>query len=112
MSDRADLMRVALGEAPADLLVTGATVVNVYTGELLPWDVAVAGERVAAVAPDLSALAGPETERLDARGRVLVPGFIDGHTHVDSLATIPELLREAIPRLLHVKSQQFVPVLL
>ncbi len=98
MSDRAALVRVALGEAFADLLVTGATVVNVYTGELLRWDVAVAGERVAAVAPDLSALAGPETERLDARGRVLVPGFIDGHTHVDSFVTIPELLREAIPR--------------
>lgn len=98
MSDRAALMRVALGEAPADVLVTGATVVNVYTGELLRWDVAVAGERVAAVAPDLSALAGPGTERLDARGRVVVPGFIDGHTHVDSLVTIPELLREAIPR--------------
>lgn len=31
MSDRAPLMRVALGEAPADLLVTGGTVLNVYT---------------------------------------------------------------------------------
>jgi adenine deaminase len=91
-------MQVALGDAPADLLVTGGIVVNVYTAELCRWDVAVAGERIAAVGPDLSALAGPGTERLDARGRVLVPGFIDGHTHADSLVTIPELLREAIPR--------------
>ena len=97
-TDAAHLVRVALGQAPADLLVTGAMVVSVYTDELLRWDVAVAGERVAAVGPDLSALAGPETERLELTGRVLVPGFIDGHTHLDTLVTIPELLREAIPR--------------
>ncbi len=98
MTDRAHLMRVALGEAPADLLVTGATVLDVYTEEWLRSDVAVAGERVAAVGPDLSALAGPATLRLEATGRILVPGLIDGHTHADSLVTIPELLREAIPR--------------
>ncbi|MBI3458556.1 MAG: adenine deaminase, partial [Candidatus Rokubacteria bacterium] len=98
MTDRTGLMRVALGEAPADLLVTGGSVVNVYTAEVLRWDVAVVGARIAAVGSDLSGLAGPATERLDARGYVLVPGFIDGHTHLDTLATIPELLREAIPR--------------
>jgi adenine deaminase len=98
VTDRAHLMRVALGEAPADLLVSGGTVLNVYTEEWLRADVAVAGERVAAVRPDLAALAGPDTERVDAAGRVVVPGFIDGHTHADALVTVPELLREAIPR--------------
>jgi adenine deaminase len=97
-TDRVRLIEVALGQAPADLLVTGATVVNVYTGEVLRWDVAVAGERVAAVGPDLADLAGPGTERIAADGRVLVPGFIDGHTHQDALTSIPEFLREAIPR--------------
>jgi len=91
-------MRVALGEAPADLLVSGGTLLDVYTEEWLRWDVAVAGERVAAIGPDLAALGGPETERVDASGRVVVPGFIDGHTHADAFVTIPELLREAIPR--------------
>lgn len=98
MTDRARLVRVALGQSPADLLVTGGQVVNVYTGEILPWDVAVAGERIAAVGPDLGSLAGPATERIEARGRVVVPGFIDGHTHADVFVSIPELLREAIPR--------------
>jgi len=98
VSDRARLMRVALGQAPADLLVAGAHVVNVYTGEVVRWDVAVAGERIAAVGPDLSGVAGPATTRLDVRGRILVPGFIDGHTHLDILVTLPEFLREAIPR--------------
>jgi adenine deaminase len=98
VADRAHLMRVALGEAPADLLVTGGTVLNVYTEEWLRVDVAVAGERIAAVRPDLAGLAGPDTERLDATGQVVVPGFVEGHTHADQLVTVPEFLREAIPR--------------
>ena len=72
--------------------------VNVYTGEVVRWDVAVADGRIAAVGPDLATLAGPATERLDVRGKVLVPGFLDGHTHLDVLVTLPALLREAIPR--------------
>ena len=36
MSDRVQLRRVALGEAPADLLVTGGTVLNVYTFQAIP----------------------------------------------------------------------------
>jgi adenine deaminase len=89
---------VALGAAPADLLVEGGQVVNVYTGEVLRWDVAAAGGRIAAVGPDLAHLAGPGTVRVDARGRIVVPGFIDGHTHLDVLVSLPELLREAVPR--------------
>jgi adenine deaminase len=89
---------VALGTTPPDLLVVGGDVLNVYTGEVVRWDVAVADGRVAAVGPDLSALSGPTTERLDAGGKVVVPGFLDGHTHLDVLVALPELLREAIPR--------------
>jgi adenine deaminase len=92
------LLAVALGEAPADLVITGGEVVNVYTGEVVRADVAVAEGRVAAVGPGLEALAGPATARIEARGRVLVPGFVDGHTHLDVLVALPELLREAIPR--------------
>jgi adenine deaminase len=95
---RRHLLEVAVGRAPADLLVTGADVVNVYTGEVVRWDVAVAAGRVAAVGGDLGGLAGPSTLFLDARGKVLVPGFLDGHTHLDVFVAVPELLREAIPR--------------
>jgi adenine deaminase len=95
---RRRLVEVGLGAAPPDLLVTGAEVVNVYTGEIVRWDVAVADGRVAAVGPDLADTAGPQTERLDARGKVLVPGFFDAHTHLDTFVAVPELLREAIPR--------------
>ncbi len=70
---RGRLLGVALGAAPAALLAVGGDVVNVYTGEVVRWDVAVADGRIAAVGPDLASLAGPATERLDVRGKVLVP---------------------------------------
>ena len=85
-------MRVALGELPPDLLLRGGVVVNVYTGECLDgWEVAVAGDRIAAVGPPGSGVLGPATRLLDAGGKVIVPGFIDGHTHMDNLL-LPEAL--------------------
>jgi adenine deaminase len=95
---RRRLVEVGLGTAAPDLLVVGAEVVNVYTGEVVRWDVAVADGRVAAVGPDLAGTASAETDCIDARGKVLVPGFFDAHTHLDTFVALPELLREAIPR--------------
>ena len=87
-------MRVALGEEKADLFVRGGTVVNVYSGELIPANVAVLGERVAYVGPSEEAV-GPETEVLDARGLYVSPGWIEPHTHA-YLFYNPASLAEAI----------------
>ena len=48
-------------------------------GVLPAGDVLVAEGKIAAVAPKLEATAGTET--IDANGRVLMPGFVDCHTH-------------------------------
>ena len=87
-------MRVALGEEKADLFVRGGTVVNVYSGELIPANVAVLGERVAYVGPSEEAV-GPETEVLDARGLYVSPGWIEPHTHAYVFYN-PASLAEAI----------------
>ncbi|MDR5675382.1 MAG: adenine deaminase, partial [Armatimonadota bacterium] len=80
---RVELMRVAQGQEPADLVVTGGVLLDVYTGELLgDWIVAVKGERVAYVGPWLDGLVGSDTQVLDARGQVVVPGLVDAHTHL------------------------------
>jgi adenine deaminase len=87
-------MRVALGEEKADLFVRGGTVVNVYSGELIPANVAVLGERIAYVGPSEEAV-GPETGVLDARGLYVSPGWIEPHTHA-YLFYNPASLAEAI----------------
>lgn len=80
---RVELMRVAQGQEPADLVVTGGVLLDVYTGERLgDWIVAVKGERVAYVGPWLDGLVGSDTQVLDARGQVVVPGLVDAHTHL------------------------------
>ena len=87
-------MRVALGQEKADLLVRGGTVVNVYSGELVPANVAVLGERVAYVGPSEAAV-GPETEVVDARSLYVAPGWIEPHSHA-YLYYNPESLAEAV----------------
>lgn len=77
------LMDVALGKEKADLAVVNTTLVNVYTGELLPnYSVVVKGERIAYVGPKPNAGIGPATQVIDGAGKVLIPGLIDAHTHL------------------------------
>jgi adenine deaminase len=85
-AERRDLTRVARGEAPASLYVRGGTLLNVYTGELYPANVAVLGERIAYVGARDDML-GARTRVLDVTGRVLVPGYIDPHVHPAHLVT-------------------------
>ena len=76
------LLDAAAAARPADLVVTGGRLVNVFTEEIYPADVAVAGERIVAVG-DVSEYVGEGTIIVDAAGRHLVPGLIDGHIHLE-----------------------------
>src|SRR5687768_5879163 len=73
----------APGAAPT-LLVTGGTVVTLDGQGTVIADgaVAIAGNRIVAVGP-AAELAGryPAAERIDARGRVVMPGLINAHGH-------------------------------
>jgi adenine deaminase len=96
--DSAQLMQVALGERKADLVVVGGRLLNVYTGELLEdMAVSVAGSWIAHVGPDEGHTIGPKTEVIDATGKVLIPGLIDGHTHLAWLYCVDEFLKHALP---------------
>jgi adenine deaminase len=77
---RRDLIDVALGKEPADLVVEGGTLVNVATAEIYPADVAVKGQRIAAVG-DVGYTKGESTTVVDAEGRYLTPGLVDAHLH-------------------------------
>jgi len=94
--ERRRLTAVARGEAPADLYLRGATLLNVYTGELYPANVAVKGERIAYVGRSVEMI-GKQTQVLDLHGRVLTPGYIDPHVHPANLVTPSALARHVLP---------------
>ncbi|MDL2294795.1 amidohydrolase family protein [Ruminococcaceae bacterium OttesenSCG-928-D13] len=74
------LVRAGKGEIPAHRVVLGGTLINVMTSEVYPADVAIYGDTIVAVG-DVSMHIGPETEKIDATGKYLAPGLIDGHIH-------------------------------
>ena len=96
VAERRRLTAVARGERAADLFVRGGTLLNVYTGELYPAHVAIAGERVAYVGLR-DDMVGPRTQHVDAAGRLLVPGYIDPHVHPAHMITPAALARHVLP---------------
>lgn len=96
---RAELIRVALGDAPASMVLQNGTVVNVVTKELVRADVIVAGDRIAAVGPAAQYLITDATEVLDCTDRYVAPGLVDPHVHVESSnLALTELARAIVPR--------------
>ncbi len=93
------LVFTALGKEKADLVVKNATLVNVYSGEILEGiDVAVKGDRIALVGKADHTI-GDKTKVIDAEGRYLCPGFLDGHVHIESsMVTVAEFARGVLPR--------------
>lgn len=77
---RRELIDVAMGRTPADLVIENGTLVNVSTAELYEAGVAVTGSRIAAVG-DVAYTKGPDTRVIDASGLHISPGLVDGHLH-------------------------------
>ena len=77
------LHQVAMGKVPADLVIKNGQIVNVFTSEIYPGGVAVAGDKIAAVG-DVDYAIGENTTVIDAGGKYITPGFIDGHIHPES----------------------------
>jgi adenine deaminase len=84
-------VRVARGQEPADLVVRGGRVVDVLTQQVRPADVAIVGDRIAAVG---DGLAGYEV--VEAAGRYVAPGFIDAHVHIESSMVAPGRFADAV----------------
>jgi adenine deaminase len=84
------LMNVATGKEKADLVIRNARLVNVYSNEILPGStIAVKGEKIAFVGLDGKHTIGAKTNVIDAAGKVVIPGLIDAHTHLDTPVVLP-----------------------
>ncbi len=92
-----DLQRflaIARADEPADLVLRNGRVVDVFTGEVLETDVALAGGRIAGLGPGYAG-----REEADLAGRFVAPGLIDAHVHVESAMVPPrEFARAVVPR--------------
>lgn len=94
MSDLEQRIAVARGETPADIVLKGGMIFDLMTGELIQGDVAIVGDRIAGVYESYEG-----KREIDVTGKVIVPGFIDTHLHIESSLVTPfEFDRCVLPR--------------
>ena len=87
-----DIVEVATGRKKADLVLKNATYVNVFSNELCHGDIAVARGQIVG----MGSYEG-ETE-VDVSGKIVCPGFIDAHIHLESSLVSPkEFARAVLP---------------
>ncbi len=92
------LLRTALGSDPADMVIKNGTLMDVYTGRLLPHrSVAIRDKWIAYVGPDAEHTISKNTRVIDAGRRLICPGYIDAHTHLATYWDISDFLAYAIP---------------
>ncbi len=70
----------------ADTILAGVKMLNVFTGEVVTTNVALGGERVVGIGLQYR----QAQEIFDLSGRYLLPGFIEGHIHIESSLLTPE----------------------
>jgi adenine deaminase len=92
LRDRA--VRAARGHEPFDVLLTGADIADVATGEFRPADVGLVGPLIASVHPSGSHSDARECVALD--GQTIAPGLIDSHLHIESSMVTPRRYAEVV----------------
>lgn len=90
-------IRAGRGIIPGHTVVQGGNLVNVMSSEIYPADVAIYEDMIVAVG-NVSDYIGPETKIIDATGKYLVPGLIDGHIHSEcSKLSITSFAKAVVP---------------
>ncbi|MEM2896575.1 MAG: amidohydrolase family protein, partial [Candidatus Bathyarchaeia archaeon] len=93
-----ELMSVCLGKSFADVAIVGGELVNVNTGEIYQADVAIKNERIAFVG-NAERLIGPKTQKINAYGKYIIPGFIDAHIHFESsMMSVTHFANAVLPK--------------
>jgi adenine deaminase len=90
----ADLISVARGDMPGDLLISNAKIVNVFSGEIESGNVIIYKGRIAGIGDYTKA-----KKIIDVDGKYLAPGLINGHTHIESsMLDIGQYARAVVSR--------------
>lgn len=73
-----------VGREPADIVLKGGRFFDLVTGELISSDIAICGDTVVGTCGNYSG-----REEIDITGKIVVPGFIDTHLHIESSLVTP-----------------------
>jgi len=92
MKNLQNKLAAARGDQLCDIVIENAKIVNVFSSEIIESSVGITGETIVGIGN----YEGEKT--IDAKGAFLVPGFVEGHIHVEStLLTIPEFAKSVFP---------------
>ncbi|MCW5711681.1 adenine deaminase [Shinella sp.] len=84
MTDLERFIDQGTGREPADIVLKGGQFFDLVTGDLLASDIAISGDRIVGTCGDYEG-----REEIDISGRIVVPGFIDTHLHIESSLVTP-----------------------
>ena len=91
--EREKLIEIARGDKPAAVLLKNARLVNVFTGEIWPTDIAIRRSRIVGLGEGYEA-----EQEIDLDGKYVAPGYIDAHVHIESAMVTPrEFARAVLP---------------
>jgi adenine deaminase len=89
----AKIIKAARGDKKADLLLKNGKIINVFSGEIYPNDVAIYKDMIVGIGEGYSA-----DKEIDISDCYLSPGFIDGHIHLESsMVKISEFAKTVVP---------------
>ncbi len=92
-NDKARQIKAAMRQEQAELVLKNASFVNVFTKELMTGDIAITDGVIVGICEDYSGM-----KELDMQGKVVCPGLIDGHIHLESAAVLPvEFAKAVVP---------------
>lgn len=95
-SELQHVLATARGDAEIDLLIHNVKILDLVNGSVTESAIAIAGKTIAGIG--LEYLDQPAKSRFDAQGATAVPGFIDGHLHIESSMMQPfEFERITLP---------------
>ncbi len=84
MTDLERFIDQGTGREPADIVLKGGRFFDLVTGELVASDIAICGDRIVGTCGTYEG-----RSEIDISGRIVVPGFIDTHLHIESSLVTP-----------------------
>ncbi len=91
LSERIAAARGQEPQVPVDVLLTHLQLVNVFSGEIYPSEIAIKDGLIVGIGPGYQA-----AETVDLGGRYAAPGLIDAHIHIESSMCTPPVFSQAV----------------